>query len=305
MIYLVVIAALSGAAATLLAQFLLIYWRNADPISKTTHDVKVTPDDALKDYYFSSHQTEPGRTGQQQQQEAAAAGGGSPKEQSPTEPGEAQKSETCHFLNAIFLFLFRELRDTAVVRHWLTKKIKVEFEELLLTKTAGRLLEGLSLRDFSLGNSLPLFKSARLMKPVAASDDGVPEELNFEVDVEYNGGFHLAIDVELVFGKSAYLFVKMRRVVGRLRLQFTRTPFSHWSFAFLDDPLVDFEARSQFEGRPLPQLTSIIVNQLKRVIKKKHTLPNYKIRSVCRAADVSPLKWHLFIQEIVTNEVNP
>lgn len=289
MIYLILISAFSGAVATLLAQFLLIYWKNTDPISKTVHDIKVIPDEALRDYYFSSHQTEQGR---QQQQDAAAsasarqqetaAGGGSPKEQSPTESAEAQKSETCHFLNAIFLFLFRELRDTPVVRHWLTKKIKVEFEELLLTKTAGRLLEGLSLRDIYLGNSLPLFKSARLMKPVVANDDGMPEELNFEVDIEYNGGFHLAIDVELVFGKSAYLFVKMRRVVGRLRLQFTRTPFSHWSFAFLDDPLVDFEARSQFEGRPLPQLTSIIVNQLKRVIKKKHTLPNYKIRSVCR-----------------------
>uniref|UniRef100_A0AAQ6AHL0 PDZ domain containing 8 n=1 Tax=Amphiprion ocellaris TaxID=80972 RepID=A0AAQ6AHL0_AMPOC len=172
----------------------------------------------------------------------------------------------------------RELRDTPVVRHWLTKKIKVEFEELLQTKTAGRLLEGLSLRDISLGNSLPVFKTARLMKPVHMNEDGMPEELNFEVDLEYNGGFHLAIDVELVFGKSAYLFVKMRRVVGRLRLQFTRTPFSHWSFSFLEDPLVDFEVKSQFEGRPLPQLTSIIVNQLKRVIKKKHTLPNYKIR---------------------------
>ncbi|MEQ2207952.1 PDZ domain-containing protein 8 [Xenoophorus captivus] len=171
-----------------------------------------------------------------------------------------------------------ELRDTPVVRHWMTKKIKVEFEELLQTKTAGRLLEGLSLRDISLGNSLPVFKTARLIKPVQLDEDGMPEELNFEVDIEYNGGFHLAIDVDLVFGKSAYLFVKMRRVVGRLRLQFTRMPFSHWSFSFLEDPLVDFEVKSQFEGRPLPQLTSFIVNQLKRVIKKKHTLPNYKIR---------------------------
>ncbi|KAM9809249.1 PDZ domain-containing protein 8 isoform 2-T2 [Syngnathus typhle] len=110
------------------------------------------------------------------------------------------------------------------------------------------------------------------------NEDGMPEELNFEVDIEYNGGFHLAIDVDLVFWKSAYLFVKMRRVVGKLRLQFTRVPFTHWSFTFLEDPLVDFEVKSQFEGRPLPQLTSIIVNQLKRVIKKKHTLPNYKIR---------------------------
>lgn len=294
MIYLILISAFSGAVITLVLQFLIIYRRNIEPIGRTVQYVKVVPDNALKDYFNTQH-AEPG---QQQdsaasaaskqhdavstRQQEAAVTSGSPKQQPPpssqNEPTHAAKSETCNFLNAIFLFLFRELRDTPVVRHWLTKKIKVEFEELLQTKTAGRLLEGLSLRDISLGNSLPVFKTAKLMKPVHLNEDGMPEELNFEVDIEYNGGFHLAIDVELVFGKSAYLFVKMKRVVGRLRLQFTRMPFSHWSFSFLEDPLVDFEAKSQFEGRPLPQLTSIIVNQLKRVIKKKHTLPNYKIR---------------------------
>ncbi|XP_023152091.2 PDZ domain-containing protein 8 [Amphiprion ocellaris] len=295
MIYLILISAFSGAVVTLILQFLLIYRRSPEPVGRTVQYVKVVPDNALKDYFNTQH-AEPGQQQQDstpsaasKQQEAvsgrqqeAAVSGGSPKQQPPppsqSEPIDAAKAETCNFLNAIFLFLFRELRDTPVVRHWLTKKIKVEFEELLQTKTAGRLLEGLSLRDISLGNSLPVFKTARLMKPVHMNEDGMPEELNFEVDLEYNGGFHLAIDVELVFGKSAYLFVKMRRVVGRLRLQFTRTPFSHWSFSFLEDPLVDFEVKSQFEGRPLPQLTSIIVNQLKRVIKKKHTLPNYKIR---------------------------
>lgn len=295
MIYLILISAFSGAVVTLVLQFLLIYRRNTEPVGRTVQYVKVVPDNALKDYFNTQH-AEPSQQQQDstasaafKQQEAvltrqqeAAVTGGSPKQQPPppsqSETVDAAKPETCNFLNAIFLFLFRELRDTPVVRHWLTKKIKVEFEELLQTKTAGRLLEGLSLRDISLGNSLPVFKTAKLLKPVHLNEDGMPEELNFEVDIEYNGGFHLAIDVELVFGKSAYLFVKMRRVVGRLRLQFTRMPFSHWSFSFLEDPLVDFEAKSQFEGRPLPQLTSIIVNQLKRVIKKKHTLPNYKIR---------------------------
>ncbi|XP_074501783.1 PDZ domain-containing protein 8 [Sebastes fasciatus] len=291
MIYLILISALSGAVVTLLFQFLLIYRRSPEPAgSRTVQYVKVVPDSALKDYFNNTQHAEPGQQQQDgsaaakpeavssRQQEAAVSS--SPKQQPPPphSDGDEAKPETCNFLNAIFLFLFRELRDTPVVRHWLTKKIKVEFEELLQTKTAGRLLEGLSLRDVSLGNSLPVFKAARLMKPVPLNEDGMPDELNFEVDIEYSGGFHLAIDVELVFGKSAYLFVKMRRVAGRLRLQFTRMPFSHWSFSFLEDPLVDFEVKSQFEGRPLPQLTSIIVNQLKRVIKKKHTLPNYKIR---------------------------
>ena len=303
MIYLILISAISGAIVTLIVEFLLVYRRSPEPVARTVQYVKVVPDPALRDYFNSQHvetgQLQPDNTASKQQEAVSArhqdaavptttttttsTAGPRPQQSSPpphSEPLDPSKPETCNFLNAIFLFLFRELQDTPVVRHWLTKKIKVEFEELLQTKTAGRLLEGLSLRDLSLGNSLPVFHTARLMHPVQLNADGMPEELNFEVDLEYNGGFHLAIDVELVFGKSAYLFVKMTRVMGRLRLQFTRTPFSHWSFSFLEDPLIDFEVQSQFEGRPLPQLTSIIVNQLKRVIKKKHTLPNYKIRYV-------------------------
>lgn len=300
MIYLVLISAFCGALVTVVLQLLLLYRRSPEPPGRTVQYVKVLPDNALRDYFNAPHteaqqqQDGPAEGGGRQpeappggrQPEAppvsAAVSGGGPKQPPPphgsSEPADAGRAETCNFLNAIFLFLFRELRDTPAVRHWITKKIKVEFEELLQTKTAGRLLEGLSLRDISLGNSLPIFKAARLVRPPQLNEDGVPDELNFEVDLEYSGGFHLAIDVDLVFGKSAYLFVKMKRVVGRLRLQFTRVPFSHWSFSFSEDPLVDFEVKSQFEGRPLPQLTSFIVNQLKRVIKKKHTLPNYKIR---------------------------
>ncbi|XP_009276371.1 PREDICTED: PDZ domain-containing protein 8 [Aptenodytes forsteri] len=201
-----------------------------------------------------------------------------PQQQPEPPPAPSSREETCHFLNAIFLFLFRELRDTALVRNWVTKKIKVEFEELLQAKMTGKVLEGLSLRDVSLGNVLPVFKAVKLIRPVVCNEEGCPEELGFEVDLEYNGGFHLAIDADLVFGKSAYLFVKISRVMGKLKLVFTRLPFTHWSFSFMDDPVILFEVKSQFEGRPMPQLTSIIVNQFKKVIKRKHTLPNYKIR---------------------------
>uniref|UniRef100_A0A8C5SY60 PDZ domain containing 8 n=1 Tax=Malurus cyaneus samueli TaxID=2593467 RepID=A0A8C5SY60_9PASS len=142
----------------------------------------------------------------------------------------------------------------------------------------GKVLEGLSLREVSFGHVLPVFKSVKLIRPVVCNEEGCPEELGFEVDLEYNGGFHLAIDADLVFGKSAYLFVKISRVMGKLKLVFTRLPFTHWFFSFMDDPVIVFEVKSQFEGRPMPQLTSIIVNQFKKVIKRKHTLPNYKIR---------------------------
>ncbi|XP_076834536.1 PDZ domain-containing protein 8 [Brachyhypopomus gauderio] len=277
MIYVILTSALCGAVVTLLLQLALLCRRSRERVARTAQYVSAVPDRALRDFLAGEPAPPAPQDGAASPGSGTQEATGGPKQQPPP-PDEPPRAETCGFLNAVVLFVFRELRDTPAVRHWITKKIRVEFEELLHTKTAGRLLEGLSLRDISLGHSVPVFKTARLMTPVALNRDHMPEELNLEVDVEYNGGFHLAIDVDLVFGKSAYLFVKMTRVAGRLKLQFTRMPFTHWSFSFLEDPLIDFEVKSQFEGRPLPQLTSIIVNQLKRVIKRKHTLPNYKIR---------------------------
>uniref|UniRef100_A0A8C3RJV5 PDZ domain containing 8 n=1 Tax=Chelydra serpentina TaxID=8475 RepID=A0A8C3RJV5_CHESE len=260
LVYVILISALAGSCITLLLQLLLLYRRKPEPpgVARASGGLffaRILPDRSLRDYF---HGSDP--AGSHPPQEPAPA--------APPAPPSSSPEETCYFLNAICLFLFRELRDTSLVRHWVTKKIKVEFEELLQTKMTGKVLEGLSLRDVSLGDVVPLFKSIKLIRPVICSDEGCPEELGFEVDLEYNGGFHLAIDADLVFGKSAYLFVKISRVMGKLRLVFTRLPFTHWSFSFMDDPVIGFEVKSQFEGRPMPQLTSIIVNQFKKVIKR-------------------------------------
>ncbi|XP_033037470.1 PDZ domain-containing protein 8 isoform X1 [Trachypithecus francoisi] len=289
LLLMILASAVLGSFLTLLAQFLLLYRRQPEPPADEAaragegfRYIKPVPGLLLREYLYGG--------GRDEEPSGAAPEGGATPTAAPETPAPPTR-ETCYFLNATILFLFRELRDTALTRRWVTKKIKVEFEELLQTKTAGRLLEGLSLRDVFLGETVPFIKTIRLVRPVVPSATGepdgpegealpaaCPEELAFEAEVEYNGGFHLAIDVDLVFGKSAYLFVKLSRVVGRLRLVFTRVPFTHWFFSFVEDPLIDFEVRSQFEGRPMPQLTSIIVNQLKKIIKRKHTLPSYKIR---------------------------
>nr|XP_056706059.1 PDZ domain-containing protein 8 [Euleptes europaea] len=287
-VYGVLLSALLGSCLTLLLQLLLLYRKKPEPPEGSSQPpgpspftTRVLPDASLKEYFAGGVGAE------------APSAGGSPPNQSPSRseqgsrqplPAQPQESavesteETLYWLNAICLFLFRELRDTSLVRHWVTRKIKVEFEELLQTKMTGKVLEGLSLRDVSLGDVVPLFKNIKLLRPVICNEEGCPEELDFEVDIEYSGGFHLAIDADLVFGKSAYLFVKISRILGRLRLVFTRLPFTHWSFTFVDEPVIGFDVKSQFEGRPLPQLTSIIVNQFKKVIRRKHTLPHYKIR---------------------------
>lgn len=282
LLLLILASAVLGSFLTLLTQFLLLYRRQPEPpADEASRYLQPVPGLALREYLY-------GGGGGEEYSGGAPEAGATPAPETPSPP---PTRETCYFLNATILFLFRELRDTALARRWVTKKIKVEFEELLQTKTAGRLLEGLSLREVFLGEAVPFIKTVRLVRPVVPSAAGEPdgpeaealpaaspEELAFEAEVEYSGGFHLAIDVDLVFGKSAYLFVKLSRVAGRLRFVLTRVPFTHWFFSFVEDPLIDFEVRSQFEGRPMPQLTSIIVNQLKKIIKRKHTLPSYKIR---------------------------
>ena len=52
------------------------------------------------------------------------------------------------------------------------------------------------------------------------------------LDLTYCGRFQLAIDVDMVFGRSAYLSVMLTKLQGIARLQFTRLPFTHWSFTF-------------------------------------------------------------------------
>lgn len=76
------------------------------------------------------------------------------------------------------------------------------------------------------------------------------------------GGFQLSIIVDMVLGKSAFLSVKVARLQGQARLQLTRIPYTHWSFAFFEEPVMDFQVESHFQGRPLPQITSLIINQV-------------------------------------------
>lgn len=62
----------------------------------------------------------------------------------------------------------------------------------------------------------------------------VPQELDIALDLEYSGGCHMAIQVDLVFNKSVYLSIKMVSLQGRARVQLSRHPLTHWSFAFYE-----------------------------------------------------------------------
>lgn len=70
-----------------------------------------------------------------------------------------------------------------------------------------------------------------------------------------------------------FLFA-VTRLSGQARLHFTRHPYTHWSFSFYGDPVLELQVESQFQGRPLPQITSVIVSQVVSLcnifIEKRH-----------------------------------
>ena len=75
------------------------------------------------------------------------------------------------------------------------------------------------------------------------------------------------------------LLLAVKRVTGKARLQFTRVPYTHWSLSFYNDPILELEVQSQFQGRQLqPQIISLITGQIRRAVRRKHTLPRYKMR---------------------------
>ncbi|GAB6027659.1 hypothetical protein CHUAL_001900 [Chamberlinius hualienensis] len=185
--------------------------------------------------------------------------------------------ESCLSLNLILQFLFNELHDTKRVRRWFMKKLSVEFEELLQGTTTGKLLEQITIQDLYFGTHFPLIKSLSV-KNVQMHNAGYIQELDVVMDLDYSGGFQLSISADMVLGRSAYLSVRVTRLQGQAQLSFTRLPYTHWSFAFCEDPQMDLQVESHFQGRPLPKVTSLIVNQIRRTVRKRHTLPNYKIR---------------------------
>uniref|UniRef100_T1J1P6 PDZ domain-containing protein 8 n=1 Tax=Strigamia maritima TaxID=126957 RepID=T1J1P6_STRMM len=230
-------------------------------------------------HYFNSLLCAP--TSNDSQQTAAHF----PRSKLPKELKDAlNKQETssdfdgCVVLNLFFQFLYKELKDTKKVRRWFMKKLSVEFEELLQKTTIGKLIDQITLKDLMLGTEFPLIKDIKVSNFQLHESKNYIEELDIVMNLEYSGGFQLSINADLVWGRSAYLAVQITRLSGTVRLQLTRQPFTHWSITFCQEPVMDFKVESQFQGRPVPQITSLIISQIRRAIKKKHTLPNYKVR---------------------------
>ncbi|KAK9882847.1 hypothetical protein WA026_023545 [Henosepilachna vigintioctopunctata] len=181
-------------------------------------------------------------------------------------------------VSLILQFLFHELRHSESIKCWLFKKLSLEFDELLTKTTIGKFFDSISIKDMHLGNQFPDIKEVNV-EEVKLDKKGHIETVSLCLNIDYAGNFLLCIDGKMKFSKAAFLSIKVKKICGLVRLQFTRIPYTHWSFSFYSDPIVELAVESHFQGRQLQSnITNLIVNQIKKAIKRKHTLPNYKIR---------------------------
>lgn len=91
--------------------------------------------------------------------------------------------ETCQFLNVGLSFLFQELKDSLIVKRFVMRRIQKEFEDFMMTKTQGKIVEQLTVRDYCLGKQLPVFHSVQLTD--VKQNDCMIENIDISLDVEY------------------------------------------------------------------------------------------------------------------------
>uniref|UniRef100_A0A914VZQ2 PDZ domain-containing protein 8 n=1 Tax=Plectus sambesii TaxID=2011161 RepID=A0A914VZQ2_9BILA len=189
-----------------------------------------------------------------------------------------KRRETCVGLNLIIHFLYQEYKDTRWFRRWALKRLQLEFNDMTSRSATGRLLQDIKIRDLTVGTQFPVIKSMQVDKAQLSKDNESFEELDVLMDVEYRGGFTTSVDVTAILGRYAFLSIKVTRIAGKARLRLSRSPYTHWTFAFVEEPTMVFKLDSQFQGRPLKQLVPLIETQIRRAIARKHVLPNFKIR---------------------------
>lgn len=150
-----------------------------------------------------------------------------------------------------------------------------------------------------LGDQFPEIRTLRVHS-IELNDTGDHiENLDILLEIHYTGNFRTSIDADMVLGKKGSLtligklhdiihtffyqllaiIILVKQLSGLARLQFTREPYTHWSLSFLGDPELDLSIESKYQGRQMQSnITSLISNQIRKAVRRKHTLPNYKLR---------------------------
>ncbi|MCP9265896.1 hypothetical protein DINM_021307 [Dirofilaria immitis] len=177
--------------------------------------------------------------------------------------------ESCFNLSLVLHFLFQEHKDSRRLRRYFDtflmmdpQKLQLELSDL----TTEILLDGLI-------NwlQIPVIKSVRVEDYEMSQHEDF-KTLKLLIDVDYSGGFQSSVDVSMLFGRFAQLSIKISRLSGKIRLKLTREPFTHWVFAFVDMPTLEFQVDSQWQGKQVKHLIPIITQKFRRMVQRKHVL---------------------------------
>lgn len=204
-----------------------------------------------------------------------------PEDMNVNATNKCEDEDKCSLLavNLILQFLFHELKHTSRVRKWFYRKLSLELDELITKSNMGRLFEKLTLKDIDLGDQFPEIRLLDVHHVEIHETEGRIENLELRLDLKYTGNFRIAVDAAMVLGKKASLTLKVKRLCGFAQLQFTRKPYTHWSLSFLSDPELELGIESKFQGRSMQSnLCGLISNQIRRAVRRKHTLPKHKLR---------------------------
>ncbi|KRY60235.1 PDZ domain-containing protein 8, partial [Trichinella britovi] len=189
-----------------------------------------------------------------------------------------KKKETCTSLNILLQFLFQELKDSKRLRRWILKKLRLEFNDLLSQFAVSKVLRDIRIVRLDIGSQFPLIKSAHVGHVQLSENEDYFEDVEIVLDVDYFGGFDISLNFVTIIDSDACLSVKIPRISGELRIRFSKKPFTHWSFAFTEEPRINFDIDSKLLKRSLPQVVPLIITQFRRMLRKKHVLPAYRIR---------------------------
>ncbi|XP_065199835.1 PDZ domain-containing protein 8 [Planococcus citri] len=189
-------------------------------------------------------------------------------------------SEGTVLLNLLLQFWFRENRYDVNTLTSIADRINSELTELLTNTSLGRIFSSLKIHDVELGSESPTISCVSLQKFDVRKEFSTLNNFVFEFDISYVGGFYMAIDAVMKFNSNAaFVSVKVVKCVGRVRVEFTRIPYTYWCMSFINPPELELTVESKLEGHSVPQLNRIIGIQLRRRINRKFVMPYYKIRS--------------------------
>ncbi|KAL3242888.1 hypothetical protein MRX96_020904 [Rhipicephalus microplus] len=148
--------------------------------------------------------------------------------------------------NLLAQFLFREWKDSIFLRRLLLSAISKGLQEAQ-RGAAGKIFERIQLREFDLGSDFLTFTKISVDDVILHDTWKTLEEVDIFISLDYAGGF-------------------------------SRKPYTHWSFAFYEEPKILISVESSLQGQSFPQIANIISSTIKRTLRIKHTIPSYKIR---------------------------